>query len=489
MTQNKYKFVNRQNYVTVENTTTGSKIFYPKRGLLVQKMNADVFAFRIDTTTAVYEFEDVEEPEKSGIDELIDEFLEWLQQISETGAGAGGTPNGVAPQTDGFGDTRVAIKRTLLDVKSTFGISNLRDFVEEINGGTVTNNFGPEYELAVSDKDAYVKLRTIQRGEYMSGHSAEAGIGVRIGSSNYKEGQRARWGYFDGKNGFFFEYDIDGLWVNVMRNESITMRKNMNEFNTDRLDGEGPSGFVYDPTKGNIYQINYTWYGYGSINFVLVNSDDEGGFQRANVVHTYTPFFSTSVANPNLPIWVDLDNGDNQGDEQKIYVAGRQYSLYGDPTFRYLRRITSVYRLAHGINQNDGFVPILSIRRKPGYLGNPIRISSFDCVSDARILLQLRVGADLTGESFGDVPDTVQSETAIEVDTSATSLSGGIVIFTEINVSSESGPGNSGSRGGAVETTELTYVLEEDTVITFCAYSYGSSSATVDFLMRVFEGW
>lgn len=488
MTQNKYKLHDRRNYITVENSTTGAKIFYPKKGLLLQKMNANVFAFRIDTTTAVYEYEHVEEPNTSDFDELIDLILVWLQSSSTGNVGV----TGGETQTDGFGDIRVSEKKTLLDVKSTFGISLLRDMVEEKNGGTVTNPpGGAEYELSVIEKDGYAKLRTIQRGEYMSGHSAEAGMGVRLATSNFKQGQKARWGYFDGENGFFYEFDSDGLWTNVLRGGNIVMRTNMDNFNTDKLDGSGPSGFVYDPTKGNIYQINYTWYGYGSINFVVVNSDDQGGFQRANVVHTYTPFYSTSVRNPNLPLLIDLDNGDNGGEEQKLYVAGRQYSIYGDPTFRYLRRITSMYRLGLGISKNNGFVPIMSFRRKPGYLGNPIRVSSFDCATDARILLQFRVGADVTDANFGDVPDTIQEETAVEVDTSATSMSGGIVIFTEINLATQSGgPGNSGGgSSAAANTTEFTYVLEEQNMITIAAYSYDSSSATIDFLLRVSEGW
>jgi hypothetical protein len=43
-------------------------------------------------------------------------------------------------------------------------------------------------------------------------------------------------------------------------------------FNVDRLDGTGPSGMILDPSKLNVYQINFRWLGAGEIRFALENS-------------------------------------------------------------------------------------------------------------------------------------------------------------------------------------------------------------------------
>jgi hypothetical protein len=41
------------------------------------------------------------------------------------------------------------------------------------------------------------------------------------------------------------------------------------EFNVDRLDGTGPSGYILDPTKMQMMYIDYTWYGAGFIRYGL----------------------------------------------------------------------------------------------------------------------------------------------------------------------------------------------------------------------------
>lgn len=46
-----------------------------------------------------------------------------------------------------------------------------------------------------------------------------------------------------------------------------TIRVPQNEFNLDRLDGTGPSGYILDPTKMQMVYIDYTWYGSGFIRF------------------------------------------------------------------------------------------------------------------------------------------------------------------------------------------------------------------------------
>lgn len=46
-------------------------------------------------------------------------------------------------------------------------------------------------------------------------------------------------------------------------------------FNVDKLDGTGPSGMIIDPTKFNVYQIDFRWLGAGIITFSL--EDQETG--------------------------------------------------------------------------------------------------------------------------------------------------------------------------------------------------------------------
>jgi hypothetical protein len=61
-------------------------------------------------------------------------------------------------------------------------------------------------------------------------------------------------------------------------------------FNIDKLDGTGPSGMIIDPTKFNVYQIDFRWLGAGIISFAL--EDQETGtliyFHRIHYVNQNT---------------------------------------------------------------------------------------------------------------------------------------------------------------------------------------------------------
>jgi hypothetical protein len=54
-----------------------------------------------------------------------------------------------------------------------------------------------------------------------------------------------------------------------------TTRVPQNQFNLDRLDSTGPSGYILDPTKMQMIYIDYTWYGSGFIRYGMrmINGD------------------------------------------------------------------------------------------------------------------------------------------------------------------------------------------------------------------------
>jgi len=61
------------------------------------------------------------------------------------------------------------------------------------------------------------------------------------------------------------------------------------EFSIDTLDGNGPSGMILDPQKGNVYQIQYQWLGFGKIIFSVANP----------ATGLFTPFHMYEYANTN----------------------------------------------------------------------------------------------------------------------------------------------------------------------------------------------
>ena len=76
-----------------------------------------------------------------------------------------------------------------------------------------------------------------------------------------------------------------------------------NEWNGDKLDGTGQSGFVMDPTKGNVFQIDIQYLGFGTINFnVEVTSDgNNANFVPVHTLKLPNTLSTTSFGNPSFP--------------------------------------------------------------------------------------------------------------------------------------------------------------------------------------------
>lgn len=74
-------------------------------------------------------------------------------------------------------------------------------------------------------------------------------------------------------------------------------------WNGDKLNGTGPSGITMDPTKGNVYEIDIQYLGFGAIIF-KVEVSPTGNNPDFVVVHTLSlpnTLTATSVGNPSFP--------------------------------------------------------------------------------------------------------------------------------------------------------------------------------------------
>ena len=70
-------------------------------------------------------------------------------------------------------------------------------------------------------------------------------------------------------------------------------------WNKDRLDGNGPSGMVFNPQKGNVFQIAFQWLGFGAITFSIEDSNN-GFFIPFHTVRFTNTSIQTSLSQPNV---------------------------------------------------------------------------------------------------------------------------------------------------------------------------------------------
>lgn len=364
-----------------------------------------------------------------------------------------------------FGDIQTAERTIVMELKSCFGLTSLRDTVVTQGTGSVINAVGsPEYTLQTSGASDIARLQSAERGRYIAGIGAEIGVGVRFGifptGNMYYD-----WGLFDDSNGFFFRYRSTGLSVVILRG-GVETETPQAGFNGTPL--------TIDFLDGHIFNIVFSWYGYGKIKFIAQNNTSPS--QIETILHTYTPSRVTSVQNPNLPLTARIVNAGTAA-PGRLFVAGRQYSVIGK--YSPIYRINSALRLSASVTGvGGGFVHMLSVRRKSGYMGSGIKVSGMDLIASTSQIIQLRTSTALTGAVWDRLPDQLDSETALEVDTSASAVTGGIVIWTGLV-----------DRSVATKLEDFTYVLTEQHNVTVLAKGITNVVGNLSCCLRLSEEW
>jgi hypothetical protein len=81
------------------------------------------------------------------------------------------------------------------------------------------------------------------------------------------------------------------------------------DWNIDKMDGTGPSGMILDPTKGNVYRIDFQYLGFGGINF-YIEDDNLGTFQKVHQIKYSNRYTTTNLLNPTFKVgWFSYSFG------------------------------------------------------------------------------------------------------------------------------------------------------------------------------------
>ena len=83
------------------------------------------------------------------------------------------------------------------------------------------------------------------------------------------------------------------------------------DWNLDRLDGTGPSGYDFDPAKMQMIGIEYSWYGAGFIDFMVRGAD--GNFVYAHRIRNSNVNTEAYMRSGNLPVRYEITNEGQNG--------------------------------------------------------------------------------------------------------------------------------------------------------------------------------
>ncbi len=181
------------------------------------------------------------------------------------------------PILSGFGNLKVAQERALGVYESSLDTYDTLFTIATASGGAVNYTPSDSSEvLAVTGVlGSAVSMTTNRYHYYLPGTSNIYKMTIALGDSG-KAGNSRRWGAYDENDGLYFELE-DTTFKVVMRNSTsgsvVHTKVSQANWNVDKCDGTGNSGYNIDLTKINVYWLDYQWLGAGRVRFGIFADD------------------------------------------------------------------------------------------------------------------------------------------------------------------------------------------------------------------------
>jgi len=333
---------------------------------------------------------------------------------------------------DAFGRLRTSDPEALLG--GSVSISSQGLFWENYSGGTVTVSHLPNeaaIRFTVGTPAGSLGIRQSKLYcPYQPGKSQQVLVTFVWGED--EPGLIRRVGYFDDRNGIFLQQTSSGLAFvrrTFVSGVPVDVVYPQSSWNVDKMNGSGDSGININPAESQILFIDLEWLGVGRVRIGFVVNGVI--FYAHEFLNTNNGLSTVYMSTGSLPVRYEIRttaiisapksidcicasvvSEGGQNIKAPIFAAGNRQSL---------RSVA------------DTFLPITSIRCGTVFPGSgtvlnrsvvqPLGVSIFS--EDAPVYFEVVLNPSLSGASFNPI-SLVHS--GVEVDTSASSYSGGTVI-------------------------------------------------------------
>lgn len=403
--------------------------------------------------------------------------------------------------SDAFGRNRTSTPYTLGDYKHIYGIDP--NFLEVTTNGAAIIYQNPRAcaQLSVS---AAENSRIVHQSKFY--HHYMPGKSQLILSSfnmyDHVDGVYKRTGYYDDDNGIYFQsnaVDVQpGVLQFVIRSKAsggvVAERKvDQADWNHDKCDGTGASGFNLDIDKTQLVFFDFQWLGVGRVRCGFVHN---GEYVIAHEFYNSNVLDRVYMCTPNLPIRCEMIN--------TIPVGG------SGSTLTYMDQICSTVMSEGGYVEagqdwahantprtltSGQTLPIMAIRLKTTLRGIPNRsivrmgnLSVFSSGENIRWqLVKLPGTAQLTETTWTDV----HSDSGVQYCVDATASTDGDVIDAGWAAASTQGNQRAGGApaGQLPSSAKKNYIVQnfdctDSEIFVLVATNLGASSTNVGVAMQ-----
>ncbi len=246
--------------------------------------------------------------------------------------------------------------------------------------------------------------------------------------------RRQRVGYFGTANGLYIELSGVSTPAFVERNSvsgSVAeTRVHQADWNVDKLDGNGPSGFTLDITKAQIHWIDIEWLGLGTVRTGFVIN---GQLVHCHSFHHANLITSTYMTTASLPLRYEIENlGATASSGTLKQVCSTVLSEGGYELRGAQSTVTIPVASPYDLTNASTYYPVISLRLNSSYLDAIViltAISIMGITNNASYSWKVVAGGTTSGGTWasGGVNSAVEyniSGTSFS-DTNARSLAAG----------------------------------------------------------------
>jgi hypothetical protein len=367
------------------------------------------------------------------LDQLLGQIVEAIGRVSPV-AFVGGA-------VDAFGRARFSQPYTIFDSQNRYQQNGYFD-TSLTSGGTTTylpNESTVQFDVTTASGSEVVR-QSLKVFPYQPGKSLLVMNTFAFNAA--KDNLRQRVGYFSTENGVFLEQD--GLIVYLVRRTYVSgavveTRIAQTDWNTDKLNGAGASGYTLDVTKTQIFWQDFEWLGVGSVRCGFVIDGQTIIAHQFNNANSLTTVYMTTAI---LPIRYEITNtGATASVSSMKQICSTVISEGGyekKVALSVARRTTTVTGIS------TSFVPLVSIRLASDRLDAVIIPDGYSVLptTTGDYEVALIKNATLTAASY----DTTTFPN-VDFDIAATALTGGTIV--ESSFISQTNQSASPVQGGA----------------------------------------
>jgi len=327
---------------------------------------------------------------------------------------------------DAFGRLRVSNPLTIFDSKNVMSKNNLFD--EALTGsGTVTytaNKSTVNLNVTTASGDKVIR----QSKRVMSYQPGKSLLILNTFVMNTPEADlKQKVGTFDANNGIFFM--ADGTTLKIVRRtytsgSAVDTEKSQSEWNGDKLDGTGASGYDLNVDKACILFTDYEWLGMGAVRVGFVI---DGKFITAHTFYNANDLTTVYMQTANLPIRYEIETTGTISGAAVLQQVCSTAMIEGGYAPEGLRQSIGTASLG-GVNLTTAgtYYNLATIRIKSGRpyaVIVPIDIAA-SAISNSDFQIELRLNATpSTAFSYTSYSDNVEYDL-----TGTTTITGGTVV-------------------------------------------------------------